>query len=255
MGGMIGVDVRDQLQAACERGQEQLIATDYLSAAATLAGAEATAWDVQDFDTLARLYMPLQEARRQIRQRCGEGEVNLRIIATSGSDALDAERVVAGQPHGQLLVAGWGTTRPAAAVRRLAVERRLYVETYLAAAYPGEDGQVVVAIVPFEGPLPDPSPRSADALLSLLPAGSVVASPDELVVAPRGTPATYAVVMGLWERLHKPFLAMAEADPDPLRRMAAFRRTIAVDPACELAHQHLSDTARDLARQLARRGA
>jgi len=35
--------------------------------------------------------------------------------------------------------------------------------------------------------------------------------------------------------------------------MAAYRRTIEVDPACEFAHQRLSTTARDLARQLARR--
>lgn len=247
----------DPLQAACERGQEQLIATQYLAAAATLAGVEAVAWEAQDFDALARLYMPLQEAHRQARQRCGEGRVDLHRIATSAADVIDPAEIVADCPHGQLLVAGWGSTAPAAAVRRLAADRHLYVETFLAAAFPAPGGgRPLVAVVPVDGPLPPPVPRPAADLLAALPHGSFLVDADALPpITARGTSATYAVVMALWERLHRPFLAVAEAEPDPLHRMAAFRRTIRVDPAAELAHQHLSTTARDLARQLARRGA
>ncbi len=253
MAGMFDRHVRDQLQAACERGQEQLIATQYLAAAATLAGAEAVAWEAEDFDTLGRLYMPLQEARRQIRLLAGEGVVDLHVVAASAADAIDPAAVVAERPHGQLLVAGWGTSVPAAIVRRLAVERGLYLETFLAAAYPLEGGRTVVAVVPFEGPLPPPVGRTADALRAALPAGSVVLSPGDLPPRTgRGTPGTFAAVSAIWERLHGPFLAAAEADPDPLTRMAGFRRTIAVDPGCEFAHQHLSSTAIGLARQLAR---
>ena len=247
----------DPLQAACERGQEQLIATQYLAAATTLAGAEAAAWAAGDFDALGRLYMPLQEARRQARQRCGEGRVDLHRIATGAADVIDPAAEVDACPHGQLLVAGWGTAAPAAAVRRLAVERHLYVEAFLAAAFPAADaGRPLVAVVPTDGPLPPPVPRSAADLLAALPHGSFLIDADSLPpVTARGTSATYAVVMSVWERLHAPFLAAAEAEPDPLRRMAAFRRTIDVDPAAELAHQHLSTTARDVARQLARRRA
>ena len=59
------------LQQLCELGQQQLMATDYLRAEATLVQAEQLAIQTGDFDTLSRLYMPLQEARRQKRQRCG----------------------------------------------------------------------------------------------------------------------------------------------------------------------------------------
>jgi hypothetical protein len=64
-----------------------------------------------------------------------------------------------------------------------------------------------------------------------------------------GTWQTYAEVMGMWERLHAPFLASADAEADPLRRIEAYRRVIRVDYACELAHQKLSQVAHDLARE------
>ena len=60
----------------------------------------------------------------------------------------------------------------------------------------------------------------------------------------------YAYTMSIWERLHRPFLASADAEADPVRRIHAYRRTIEVDYACELAHQKLADVARSLARQL-----
>src|SRR5437667_3039957 len=95
------------LQAQCELGQQQLMRTEYLQAEATLADAEARAWAGHDFDALARLYMPLQEARRQKRQRCGEGEVCLDLSAEGPADAVDGRRIVENYPFGQLLVAGW----------------------------------------------------------------------------------------------------------------------------------------------------
>src|SRR5215204_6461416 len=100
------------LQDLCELGSEQLFQTKYLEAEATLARAEAQAWAARDWDTLARLYMPLQEARRQRRQRCGEGVVALDLIATGPEDAIDGRRIVENFPHGQLLVAGWGNIQP-----------------------------------------------------------------------------------------------------------------------------------------------
>ena len=247
-------DGRADLQAACERGQEQLIATEYLSAAATLAGAEAAAWDAGDYDTLARLYMPLQEARRQIRLRCGEGAV---AVCTT-ADGTGADAVLDQYPQGQLLVAGPASVRLASDVRRRAVERRLYVEAFLCADYPLTDprgGRVLVIVPTADVILPVEVPRAAPELAAALPPGSLVlTAADRPPLTARGTPATFAAVSALWERLHAPVLAAAEAEVDPLRRMAAFRRTIDVDPACEFAHQHLSNTARDLARQLARRG-
>src|SRR5215210_567005 len=101
------------LQDLCELGSEQLFQTQYLDAEATLAGAEADAWNNRDWDTLARLYMPLQEARRQRRQRCGEGVVALDLMAQGPGDVLDGRHIIENYPHGQLLVAGWGSIEPA----------------------------------------------------------------------------------------------------------------------------------------------
>src|SRR2546423_11126711 len=98
-----------ELQALCQLGSEQLIEMKYLDAEATLARAETIAWDARDFDTLARLYMPLQEARRQRRQRCGEGIVRLDLLAASPADQLDARKLAGEYPNAQLLVAGWGS--------------------------------------------------------------------------------------------------------------------------------------------------
>jgi hypothetical protein len=97
--------------------------------------------------------------------------------------------------------------------------------------------------------LPAPRPQLAEALIASLPPNCLAIGEHEL---PRGvadgSPKTYAVVMGLWERLHRPLLAAADAENDPLLRMAGYRRTIEADSACELAHQRLSDAAREMAR-------
>jgi hypothetical protein len=237
------------LQDLCEHGQERLMATDYWAAEHLLALAEQRAWDARDFDTLARLYMPLQEARRQRRQKCGEGVVALDLVSEGDADVIDPVHVVSNYPHGQLLVAGWGTIAPALRVRELARTNDLYVETFLAAAYPMGDAKAVV-IVPTEGvSLPKVRGQSIDELIRELPAHSIVLSEKELPQsAQKGTPKTYARTMEMWERLHAPFLAAADMTRDPVARMDAYRRTIAVDYACELAHQKLSAVARDLER-------
>src|SRR5689334_16680589 len=99
-------DVADDLQTLCERGSALLMETRYWEAERLLARAEQTAWDARDWDTLGRVYMPLQEARRQRRQRCGEGAVALDLISEGPADDVKPEHVIANYPHGQLLVAG-----------------------------------------------------------------------------------------------------------------------------------------------------
>lgn len=223
---------------------------EYRQAEATLADAEAVAWRERDYDTLARLYMPLQEARRQIRQRCGEGIVCLDLLAQGPDDNITAEHVMRHYPHGQLLVAGWGTIEPAIELRRLARENGLYLETFLAAVYPVGGARAVAIIAQGDARIPPADETSIDALLHQLPPGSIVLHESELPQGPRkGTPATYAEVMAMWERLHAPHLAAADAIPDPVRRIVAYRRVIEIDYACELAHQNLSATARQLIRQ------
>ena len=237
----------NQIQDLCERGQDQLSRMEYLPAETSLAAAEELAWTSRDFDALARLYMPLQESRRQRRQRCGEGTIRLDFLANGPHDKLDGRRTVEVIGHGQILIAGWGSIQPGVEARRAQRERGLYVDVFLAAVYPAGAGRVV-AIVPGEGvALPTAEPMSVEELIRRLPAQSIMMSDAELPKGPqRGTAETYAWVMATWERLHAPFLAAAEATGDPIRRIEAYRQTIAVDYACEPAHQKISDTARKL---------
>ena len=46
----------------------------------------------------AGLYMPLQEARRQRRQRCGEGIVCLDLIAQTAGDRINGKHVIENYP-------------------------------------------------------------------------------------------------------------------------------------------------------------
>lgn len=240
-----------ELQEMCERGQALLMETRYWEAERVLAQAEQEAWDAREWDTLARLYMPLQEARRQRRQRCGEGLVALDLLAEGEGDHVTPEHVLTHYPHGQLLVAAWGTIKPAIGVRQLAAANGLYVETFLAAVYPVGAGRAVV-IVPTEDVALPPADRpwSIDELLAKLPAQCVVMAENELPSGGRkGTTQTYAEVMAMWERLAAPFLGAADTTADPIARIEGYRRTIRVDYACELAHQRLSNVAHGLDRQ------
>jgi hypothetical protein len=241
----------EELQEQCERGQALLMETRYWEAERTLAQAEAAAWEARDWDTLSRLYMPLQEARRQRRQRCGEGVVTLDLIAAGEGDTIEPQRIVANYPHGQLLVAGWGSVAPAAGVRELARQHGLYVETFLAAVYPVGGGRAVVIVPTADVALPPVDEgASIDQLIRRLPAHSIVLGEGELPRGTRrGTTHTYAEVMAMWERLAAPFLAAADATTEPVAKASGYRQAIRVDYACELAHQNLSHVAKEMDRQ------
>jgi hypothetical protein len=144
---------------------------------------------------------------------------------------------------------------PAVEFRRLRERRSLYVETFLAAVYPIVGGERAVVIVPADHvQLPPPLERNIDSLLPLLPPHSMVLHERELPRGSRpGSPETFGQVMAMWERLHAPFLAAADMQADPLRKIEGYRRVIEVDYACELAHQKLSDVARQLSRAAAAR--
>jgi hypothetical protein len=242
--------IDESLQDLCARGQQQLMEMQYLEAEQTLERAERRALAARDWDALSRLYMPLQETRRQRRQRCGEGIVRLDLVAENQSDHIEARHVLENYPHGQLLVAGWGTIEPAVQFRALAAKHGLYAETFLAAVYPVSSGRAVVIVPTVDAALPTPEPRSREALVGQLPAGSLVLVQSELPRGSRkGTYETYGEVMALWERLHAPFLEAADRETEPLRKIEMYRQTIAVDYACELAHQGIAAVARELDRQ------
>jgi hypothetical protein len=138
---------------------------------------------------------------------------------------------------------------PAIKVRELAAGHGLFLDTFLAASFPTETGPVT-AIIPLpETRLPEPIVRPMDELQKLLPAFGLILRDGELPQGSQaGTWKTYGQVMALWERLHTPFLAAADAQADPIQKMEGYRTAIRVDYACELAHQKLSDVARSLGR-------
>jgi len=237
-----------ELDMQCEAGQRQLMDTQYLEAIHTLAGAEEAAWEAKDYTLLSRLYLPLQEARRQARLRCGEGVVNLGLRVERPNGELDPEETLREFSQGQFLLAGWGSIEASLRLRRLARERRLYVETFLGAVFPTSGGGRSVVIVALEEDrLPDVQPRTIEELRKTLPANALVFEEDEMRNGfVRGNSETFARVSDIWERLHLPFLRAADAEVDPIRKMEAYRKTIRVDYACELAHQGLAAVAKEM---------
>lgn len=238
-----------ELQDACAAGQRLLAETDYLAAEAVLVPAVDAALALRDFDTLARLLMPLQETRRQIRQRAGEGVVCLDLIESKNAPPLEAKRIVEQFPHGQILVAGRADISPAVEARKLARERRLFLDVFLGASYTVGPA-TVIAIVPTADVSLPADADSIDELVRKLPPFSVVLPAGEL---PRGTmkgsDQTYAFTMSVFERLHRPFLAAADSAKDPMQKINGYRKTIEVDYACELAHQNWAAVARQLAKR------
>lgn len=239
-----------QLNQMCEQGQRLLTQTRYLEALRVLMQAEQQAWQTRRWELLGRLYMPLQETRRQIRQRCGEGRVCLDLLAGGRDEQPEAEEILARFSAGQLLVAGWGSIEPALQVRHLAAQRGLYLETFLGAVYPASSGRIIVVTPTEQTVLAAEGEYSAQELAARVGPNCLMMYENDLPRGVReGSQTTYAQVMAIWERLHQPFLAAADAQEELLARMQGYRQAIAVDYACELAHQKFSDAARQMARR------
>lgn len=240
-----------ELQQVCARGQELLEHQEYVDAEQTLVSAEREALRLKDWDTLSRLYMPLQEARRQRRQRTMSGGVIcLDLVSQGPSDVIEGRHVLDNYAHGQLLVAGWGTIVPALQARKLQARFKLYVDVFLAAKFPLIGGGHAVVIFPHENVVvPDLSPRRFAELSTVMPAHVISLREEELPagVHPSGSELQKRID-DWWQRLHLPFLADARNTADLKARIDAYRKVIRIDYACELAHQELAATARELAR-------
>jgi hypothetical protein len=232
-----------EIQDACERGQQLLIQTEYWSAELILAEAENAAWMSREFDALSRLYLPLQECRRQRRQKCLDGIICLDILARSPEDSIDPKEIVNRYPQGTLLVGGWQSITLAVEVRRLQFERRQYAETFLAAVYPAGES-ISISISPFAAIEPQRMRTGGD----LMQDHSLMMHESTLRCGP-GAPAKELAAQAntLWELLHAPFLLDADRATDPLHKIELYRKTIEVDYGCELAHQKLAEVARQLA--------
>lgn len=229
------------LQDLCARGQEALARTDYFAAERFLVEAEAAALERRDFDTLSRLYMPLQETRRQRRQRAGEGVVRLDLV-----DPPSPEQIVKRYPHGQLLVAAPASVEPAWRARSLAYEGGLFLDVLLGAVYTINAASVIAVVPDTRVTLPG-RVSSLDQLVRQLPPHAIVLGESDLPAGDqRGSDQTYALTMSIYERLHQPALAQAMSCTDPMQRILQLRNVIEIDYACEIAHQAISSAARRL---------
>lgn len=221
------------VQVLCAAGQKHLTGMNYIQAEHDLALAGLGALARKDWDALSRLYMPLQEARRQRRQRAAEGIVKLDFLARSPSDEIDLDAIKRKYAHGQLLVAAWNDPAPARQLRDFAIKSNLYLDVFVASVEM-HLGALVVMI------------HADDASTHLIPLPVDALPTGEQ----QGSDETFAQTMKLWETLHAPFLARADAQIDPIKKITGYLSTIEVDYACELAHQNLSLTARRLAQTL-----
>jgi len=242
---------QDELQHLCDAGQLKLMACDYLQATHLLAWAESVAYKARDFDSLARLYMPLQEARRLTRQRCGEGAFCLRSASTVPLRDSVFSRSMNQPLHGQFALGGFADIRPSVRFRHNFHKHALYADTFLTARYFISNEMIVTVIAPLETTkIPRRQRfRSVQDLARELPPECVTLLGKDIPPAQQlGDNHSFAFTMALYERLHYPFLARARATADPIARLEAYRTVIRVDYACEFAHQELSKLASQLAR-------
>jgi hypothetical protein len=85
-------------------GQEHLVMGRYVAARRELEAAEAAAWRQRDCPSLARIYLPLLEVRRQIRQNATDGVIMITPPRENGVRRKMFNEFIA-RPSGTLLTA------------------------------------------------------------------------------------------------------------------------------------------------------
>jgi hypothetical protein len=215
-------------------GQQHLAGGRYVAACIALEAAERAAWQARDARTLARVYLPLLEARRQIRYQAAEGE-----IVIGGR----VERTFFDQPAGTALIAISSKAAAALAiadrVRHTMRRTGRWLEALLLIRH-GEEVQLVSAADPaFAAGLSIIWTDDAQA--------SIGASTDANLRVPlprsgryvKGTSHALAreSLLIAWEALalkwqHRHPLAKSRTR-GPWGELAWLRRALAVDPACE----------------------
>ncbi|MHB1155960.1 MAG: hypothetical protein ACYC26_03870 [Phycisphaerales bacterium] len=119
-------DIPHPIDALMEQAGESLAGMRYLECERFCQRAIALARQAGDMDRLARIVMPLEEARRQRRQTAEDAGVT--VLA----EKLSPGEIVQRHPRGCLmLLAPPFDANDVAAVRELAVQRGLFIETLL----------------------------------------------------------------------------------------------------------------------------
>ena len=154
-----GSAMKQKLEAATnymerlwDLGQQHLAAGRYVAARDELERAEGMAWRQQNAGALARIYLPLLEARRQIRQNAADGV----LVITPGQEG-NSRRMMEGfreETAGTLICGGAGAEKGPGAVPYAARQRQSCLEALVLVEHRGERRLASMTDPTFAGGLP-----------------------------------------------------------------------------------------------------
>lgn len=237
-------------------GQQHLAAGHYVAAARDLEAAEGLAWRRRDPTSLARIYLPLMEARRQIRQNAVEGP--LLLAATDTPHTLNAAlRDLTSRDAGTLVINCRDACKAAGSVRYAARRNLACLEALIAIAHAGQYRLCSLGDPHFAAGLPlrfthnpadlvQPQDKHDQPEIPLPPWGRHdPGTPQHAQARESLLVAWEALGMG-WRDRHLPPPGKPKAD---WHTIALLRLALRIDPACEGIMQELIRTAEALARR------
>ena len=235
------------LDQTMQEASAALVDMQYLNAERLCLTALDAALERESWSYVARIVLPLQEARRQRRMIAADTAVQLGTVEHDDLTAwFDASETRAG-PDGCLLV-----TRPCkledarSSLSRLR-ERDRYAEVLFAdveveqdEAFDGDDPWPIVSLADAELRVECPGPHAAWQGRPLRPRDADWRPPAATADAP--TPADW--FLDAAERLGDAAIATASTDASPRERFEHLHRLLEAAPDHELLHQALAEAAR-----------
>jgi hypothetical protein len=237
-----------------EAGQQHLVGGRYVAACAALESAEAIAWRKKDARSLARIYLPLLEARRQIRFNAADG---LLLIAPQLTPSTLKQFLTT--EAGTLLLRGDQWNSAHAILKKIHYEVRRtgrWLEVLLvrdnASAFrltSSADPSYAAGISLQFGPQPAATPRlSTDPLLCIhLPPPGIYTTGALHDMARESLLVGWEALALRWQHRHPP-----AAPVSPWSELSWLRDALRVDPACEPITMRLIALAESLERTATR---
>lgn len=223
-------------------GQRHLAAGRYVSARRHLEAAEQILWRKRDVAALARIYLPLLETRRQLRQLAVDGVIvigdgraagKILLSATSGVLVSSDAAAVTGA-----LIASRRTGRPYDALRMVRDRKNRYVAS---AVDPVAAAGLRVVRAESEKDVVDPEIRPE--MTIQLPASGVYKPGTALHALARES------LLVAWEALALKWQSRHAAPAEPWAELAHCREALRMDPACEPITMRLMAVAEAIAKR------
>ena len=236
-----GMNDMDYVLRQWDVGERHLAAGRYVAAQRMLEAAERGAWEARDWVRLARIYLPLLEARRQIRQNAAEGTIVITSVGDRGR-MRGVVRAFAKEEAGTLLLdvarAEVGV-RWAREVRYAALRTGHLIEAMLLLRQGGEVRMVSPGDAEFAAGLSVEWTADEGRMIGVsTERGLVVPLPaaGRYGSAGRGSGlhavARESLIAG-WEALALKWQARHTVRAEAEEELGWLRRALEVDPACE----------------------